>query len=89
MRSEHKQVKNWDQDTGILSISQVGIGTTTTGSSKEKMSKDLHLVHCLVFLFTIRMIAPINITKVTYLSQLQTCLLTLQSQIHSGVFNHD
>ena len=55
-------------------------------SLKEKISKDLHQVHCLVFQFTIRMIAPINITKVTYLSQKQTCLLTLQNQIHSGVF---
>tara|TARA_Y100000591_G_scaffold261469_1_gene234197 strand:+ start:2709 stop:4121 length:1413 start_codon:yes stop_codon:yes gene_type:complete len=25
------RVKNWDQDTGILSIANVGIGTTTTG----------------------------------------------------------
>ena len=25
------RVKNWDADTGILSISNVGIGTTTTG----------------------------------------------------------
>ena len=67
------RVKNWDQDTGILSISQVGIGTTTTGFFKGEDVKDLHLVHCLVFLFTIRMIAPINIMKVIYLRQKQTC----------------
>ena len=67
------RVKNWDADTGILSISNVGIGTTTTGFLKEKILKDLHLVHCLVFLFTIRMTAPINIMKAIYLSQKQTC----------------
>ena len=42
-------------------------------SLKVKILKDLHLVHCLVFLFTIRMIAPINIMKAIYLSQKQTC----------------
>ena len=35
------RVKNWDQDTGILSISQVGIGTTTTGFFKGEDIKGL------------------------------------------------
>ena len=35
------RVKNWDQDTGILSISQVGIGTTTTGFFKGEDVKGL------------------------------------------------
>jgi len=35
------RVKNWDQDTGILSISNVGIGTTTTGFFKGEDIKGL------------------------------------------------
>ena len=35
------RVKNWDHDTGILSISQVGIGTTTTGFFKGEDIKGL------------------------------------------------
>ena len=35
------RVKNWDQDTGILSISNVGIGTTTTGFFKGEDVKGL------------------------------------------------
>ena len=34
-------VKNWDQDTGILSISNVGIGTTTLGFFKGEDIKGL------------------------------------------------
>jgi len=35
------RVKKWDQDTGILSISNVGIGTTTTGFFKGEDVKGL------------------------------------------------
>ena len=35
------RVKNWDADTGILSISNVGIGTTTTGFFKGEDIKGL------------------------------------------------
>ena len=35
------RVKNWDADTGILSISNVGIGTTTTGFFKGEDVKGL------------------------------------------------
>jgi len=35
------RVKNWDHDTGILSISNVGIGTTTTGFFKGEDIKGL------------------------------------------------
>ena len=35
------RVKNWDQDTGILSISNVGIGTTTFGFFKGEDVKGL------------------------------------------------
>ena len=35
------RVKKWDQDTGILSISNVGIGTTTTGFFKGEDIKGL------------------------------------------------
>ena len=35
------RVKNWDQDTGILSISNVGIGTTTTGFFRGEDIKGL------------------------------------------------
>jgi len=35
------RVKNWDADTGILSISHVGIGTTTTGFFKGEDIKGL------------------------------------------------
>ncbi len=35
------RVKNWDKDTGILSISNVGIGTTTTGFFKGEDIKGL------------------------------------------------
>ena len=35
------RVKNWDQDTGILSISNVGIGTTATGFFKGEDVKGL------------------------------------------------
>ena len=35
------RVKNWDQDTGILSISNVGIGTTTSGFFKGEDVKGL------------------------------------------------
>ena len=35
------RVKNWDSDTGVLSISNVGIGTTTTGFFKGEDIKGL------------------------------------------------
>ena len=35
------RVKNWDIDTGILSISNIGIGTTTTGFFKGEDVKGL------------------------------------------------
>ena len=42
------RVRSWDTDTYVLEVSNVGIGTTSTGFFPGEDIKDLHLVQCLV-----------------------------------------
>ena len=82
------RVKNWDYDTKILKVSNVGIGTTTTGFFAGEDVKGLE--SGAVFSVSVLMMTlPINIMKVIYLSQKQTYLLTFQNQIHLEVFKYD
>ena len=67
------RVKNWDYDTKILQVGNVGIGTTTTGFFPGEDIKGLTSGA----LFSVSVFdddnTTINIMKEIYLSQRQTC----------------
>ena len=81
------RVKNWDFDTGILKVGNVGIGTTTTGFFPGEDIKGLSSGALFSVLHLMMKIVTINIMKVIYLSQKQTYSSTLQNQIPLVVSN--
>ena len=68
----YARVKEWDQDTNILKISNVGIGTTQTRFQREKILLDRNLEHLIQFKNIDTKTYMINIPRMMNLKSKQT-----------------